>query len=258
MDTQIGVLLGRYTDLCTTGDVAETDMTEFADQTVLVTGAGRGMGRHYVDQLLGRGVARVYAAARDPRAVEASDPRVVPLFLDVTDAASIARAAATATDVGVLINNAGIAEATSVLEPGAASLRRQLETNLFGPLALVGAFADQLAERSGAVLNVSSVMAWLPASGGYSVSKAAMWSATDVMRGELAPRGIQVSGLYMSFVDTDMSERLDRPKSDPADIVRAALDGLEGGELEILADEATRSVRAQLHRPIAERLAPRA
>jgi len=82
-----------------------------------------------------------------------------------------------------------------------------------------------------------------------------MWSATDVMRGELTPRGIQVSGLYMSFVDTGMSVRLDRPKSNPADIVRTALDGLEAGDLEILADEQTRSVRAQLHRPIAERLA---
>jgi len=233
----------------------EIIVTELADQTVLVTGAGRGMGRYYVEQLLERGVAKVYAAARDPHAIEVPDRRVVPLRLDVTDAESVARAAATAEDVSVLINNAGIAEATSVLEPGAESLRRQLETNLFGPLALVAAFADRLAERSGAVLNVSSVMAWWPVSGGYAVSKAAMWSATDVMRGELTPRGIQVSGLYMSFVDTGMSVRLNGPKSNPADIVHTALDGLEAGDLEILADEQTRSVRAQLHRPIAERLA---
>lgn len=84
-----------------------------------------------------------------------------------------------------------------------------------------------------------------------------MWSATDVMRAELAPRGIQVSGLYVSFVDTDMSEKLDRPKSDPADVVRTALDGLEAGDLEILADDETRRVRAQLHQPITERLALR-
>lgn len=232
-------------------------MTELANQTVLVTGAGRGMGRHYVEQLLGRGVTKVYAAARDPLTIEVADPRVVPLPLDVTSAESVTRAAAAAGDVSVLINNAGIAAATSVLEPGAASLRRQLETNLFGPLALVGAFTNCLAERSGAVLNVSSVMAWWPLGGSYSVSKAAMWSANDVMRAELAPRGIQVSGLYVSFVDTDMSEKLDRPKSDPADVVRTALDGLEAGDLEILADDETRRVRAQLHQPITERLALR-
>lgn len=230
-------------------------MTELADQTVLVTGAARGMGRHYVEQLLGRGVTKVYAAARDPLAIEISDPRVVPLFLDVTSAESVAQAASAADDVSVLINNAGIASATSVLEPGAVSLRRQLETNLFGPLALAAAFTDSLAERSGAVLNVCSVLAWSPMGGSYSVSKAALWSATDVMRSELAPRGIQVSGLYVALVDTDMSTKLGGTKSDPADVVRTALDGLQAGDLEILADDETRRVHAQLHRPITERLA---
>ena len=230
-------------------------MTELENQIVLVTGASRGMGRHYVDQLLARGASKVYAAARDPLTIEVSDPRVVPLALDVTSARSVAQAAAVAGDVGVLINNAGIAAAASVLEPGSVSLRRELETNLFGPLALVSAFADGLAERSGAVLNVSSVMAWWPWGGSYSVSKAAVWSATDVMRIELAPRGIQVSGLYVSFVDTDMSRGLDQAKSDPADVVRTALDGVQAGDLEILADDETRRVRAQLHRPITERLA---
>lgn len=119
-----------------------------------------------------------------------------------------------------------------MLEPGAQSLRRQLEDQSLRPLALVAPFADRLAERSGAVLNMSSVMAWWPVSGGYAVSKAAMWSATDVIRGELTPRGIQVSGLYMSSVDTGMSKRLNGPKSNPADIVRTALDGLEAGNLE--------------------------
>jgi len=229
-------------------------MTELVNQTVLVTGAGRGMGREYVAQLLDRGVAKVYAAARNPQAIEVSDPRVVPLQLDVTDAQSIEQAAATAHDVSVLINNAGSVEAASVLDAGAASLRRQLETNVFGPLALVRAFADRLAERHGAVLNVCSVMAWMPLAGGYSVSKAALGSATDVIRTELTPRGIQVSALYMSFVDTDMTAAMGRPKPAPADIVRAALDGMETGEAEILADDVTRAVRTHLHRPIAERL----
>jgi len=82
-----------------------------------------------------------------------------------------------------------------------------------------------------------------------------MWSATDVMRTELAPRGIQVSGLYVALVDTDMSSKLHGTKSDPAEVVRTALDGLEAGDLEILADDETRRVRAQLHRPVTERLA---
>ena len=160
-------------------------MTTLADRAVLVTGANRGMGREYVRQLLDRGVARVYAAARDPRSVDVLDPRVVPVALDVTDPASVAAAAKAAPDVSVLINNAGIARGASVLAPDTALLREELETNLFGPLAMAAAFADGIAAQSGAIVNVSSVLAWLPVGASYGVSKAALWSATDSMRIEL-------------------------------------------------------------------------
>lgn len=228
-------------------------MTALADQVVLVTGANRGMGREYVDQLLGRGVAKVYAAARNPDSVEIADSRVVPLRLDVSDAASVAAAAEAATDVSVLINNAGISRGVSVLVPDTTDLRDELETNLFGPLALASAFADRIAERSGAVVNVASVLAWLPVGGTYSVSKAALWSATDSMRIELAPRGVQVVGVYVGLVDTDMGAFSDAPKTPPADVVRQVLDGVEAGVDEVLADELTRQVRAQLSTPLHER-----
>lgn len=228
-------------------------MTSLADQTVLVTGANRGMGSHYVRQLLERGVAKVYAAARDPRTIEATDPRVVPLALDVTDPDSVAAAAQAAPDVSVLINNAGIARLSSVLDPDTTALREQLETNLLGPLALVAAFADGIAERSGAVVNVSSVLAWLPVGASYGVSKAALWSATDSMRTELAPRGVQVVGVHVGLVDTDMGAFADAPKSDPADVVRQVLDGIEAGAQEVLADQVTKDARRQLGTPLDER-----
>ena len=191
-------------------------MTSLTDQTVLVTGANRGMGREYVAQLLDRGVAKVYAAARDPQAVNVADARVVPLRLDVTDAASVANAASVASDVSVLINNAGIARGASVLDRDASSLREELETNLFGPLAMASAFADRIAERSGAIVNVASVLAWMPVGASYGVSKAAMWNATNSMRAELDARGVQVMGVYVGLVDTDMAKFTDYPKSDPA------------------------------------------
>jgi len=228
-------------------------MTTLKDQTVLVTGANRGMGRHYVTQLLERGAAKVYAAARDSSQVDASDPRVVPLTLDVTDPRSVAAAAEAAPDVSVLINNAGIARIASVLEPGASTLREELETNLFGPLALASAFADRIADRGGAIVNVASVLSWLPVAGSYGVSKAAVWSATDSIRLELAPRGVQVVGVYVGYVDTDMASFTDSPKSDPAEVVRQVLDGVETGADEVLADELTRNVRAQLNEPIGAR-----
>jgi NAD(P)-dependent dehydrogenase (short-subunit alcohol dehydrogenase family) len=229
-------------------------MTQLVNQTVLVTGANRGIGREFVRQLLGRGVAKVYAAARDPQTVVADDPRVVPLQLDVTDAGSVARAAETAQDVSVVVNNAGIARGVSVLDSDTATLRGELETNLFGTLAVTSAFADRLAQRSGIVINMASVASWLPTGGTYGVSKAAVWSATDSMRLELGPRGVQVVGVHVGFVDTDMVAS-DAAKSKPADVVRQVLDGVEKGDMEILADDFTRAVRAGLHQPIETRLA---
>jgi NAD(P)-dependent dehydrogenase (short-subunit alcohol dehydrogenase family) len=229
-------------------------MTSLDGQTVLVTGANRGMGREYVTQLLDRGVAKVYAAARDARTIHGTDRRIVPLRLDVTDATSVAEAGTTASDVSVLINNAGISRRTSVLDADTSALREELETNLFGPLAMASTFADRIAERSGAIVNVASVLAWLPLGASYGVSKAAMWSATDSMRLELAPRGVQVVGVYVGLVDTDMAKFTDLPKSRPTDVVRQVLDGIESGAEEILADDLTRDVRARLGKPIHERL----
>jgi len=225
-------------------------MTSLAGQTVLVTGANRGMGREYIGQLLDRGAAKVYAAARDPHKIDATDPRVIPLQLDVTDPASIADAAETASDVSVLINNAGISRATSVLNADSFNLREELETNLFGPLAMASTFADGIAARSGAIVNVASVLAWMPVGASYGVSKAAMWNATNSMRIELAPRGVQVVGAYFGLVDTDMAKFTNYPKSDPADVVGQVLDGIESGADEVLADEMTRNVRAELSKPI--------
>jgi NAD(P)-dependent dehydrogenase (short-subunit alcohol dehydrogenase family) len=228
-------------------------MTSLAGQAVLVTGANRGMGREYIGQLLERGVTKVYAAARNPESIDITDPRVIPLALDVTDAASVAAASEHATDVSVLINNAGVSRSTSVLDADTTSLRAELETNLFGPLALASAFADRIAERSGVIVNVASVLAWMPLGASYGVSKAAIANATDAMRIELAPRGVQVVGVFFGLVDTDMAKFTDLPKATPADIVRQVLDGIETGEVEVLGDEMTRAVRMDLAKPVTER-----
>ena len=230
-------------------------MTQLSAQTALVTGANRGLGLEFVNQLLERGVSKVYAAARDPQAITVTDPRMVPLQLDVTDRDSVARAAEVADDVSILVNNAGILAGAPVLDHDTSQLRRELEVNLFGPLAVTSAFADSVAERSGVVVNVASVLSWLALGGSYSVSKAALWSATDSMRLELAPRGVQVVGVHMGYVDTDMTVGVDAPKAAPADVVRQVLDGIEAGALEVIADDMTRGVRGGLHQPVDARYA---
>jgi NAD(P)-dependent dehydrogenase (short-subunit alcohol dehydrogenase family) len=231
-------------------------VTALAGTVALVTGANRGIGKEFVQQLLDRGVSKVYAAARDPLSVSHADPRVVPLALDVTDTDSVARAAEQARDVSVLVNNAGIATPTPVLSSDTSKLRRELEVNLFGPLAVTSAFVDGVVERAGVIVNVASVVSWLGLGASYGVSKAALWSATDAMRLDLAPKGVQVVGVYMAYVDTDMTVGVDAPKSSADDVVRQVLDGVEAGELEVLADQTTRDVRASLHLPVASRYAP--
>jgi NAD(P)-dependent dehydrogenase (short-subunit alcohol dehydrogenase family) len=212
--------------------------------TALITGANRGLGRHFAQQLLDRGAAKVYATARDPRTIDIDG--VVALALDVTDPAQVAAAAQAAPDVNLLINNAGVSTGTDLVTGDLDRIRLELDTNLYGMLAMVRAFAPQLS--GGAILNVLSRLSWLSFQGAnaYAVSKAAAWSLTNGIRLELAEQGTLVTGVLLSSTDTDMMAGWDIPKNDPADVVRAALDGLEAGELEVIADADTAAAKAAL------------
>ncbi|MFJ8404438.1 SDR family oxidoreductase [Streptomyces microflavus] len=220
---------------------------ELKDAVVVVTGANRGLGRHLAAQLLERG-AKVYAAARRPESVDL--PGAVPLWLDVTDEESIRAAARTASDTTLLVNNAGISTATSLLTGDLDAVRLEMETNFYGPLAVTRAFTHVIeGNGGGAVLNVLSVLSWLhPAGlGSYAAAKAAAWALTDAAREELAPRGIAVSALHVGYMDTDMAAAVPADqKADPADVAAQALRGIERGLPEILADETTRYIRQGL------------
>lgn len=223
-------------------------MRDLHDAVALVTGANGGLGQEFVAGLLDRGAARVYAAARSPRAWD--DRRVVPLQLDVTSTDSIARAAAEAGDTGILINNAGILRRGDLLSAPMEDIRAQMDTNLFGPLETTRAFAAALVAHGGAVVNVASVLSWLPIGKGYGLSKAALWSATNALRLELAPLGVHVLGAYLAFTDTPMNDGLEvSGRNRPEEVVRQILDGLAVDADEVLADETTRQVRDRLAGP---------
>jgi NAD(P)-dependent dehydrogenase (short-subunit alcohol dehydrogenase family) len=221
--------------------------------TALVTGANRGLGRAIAEALLDRGAKTVYAGARDISSV--TDERLTPIRLDVTDPDSVFAAAQVATDVELVVNNAGIAGSGSVLAPqGVASLRRQLETNAIGPLHVIRAFAPYLeANGGGTIVNVLSVLSWvtMAPTSGYSASKAAAWSLTNAARGELRAQGTHVVGVHVGYLDTDMAAHVDGPKTDPADLAGQILDAVENGEDEVLGDELTRTVKAGLSGPVA-------
>ncbi|MBJ2121689.1 SDR family oxidoreductase [Arthrobacter sp. MSA 4-2] len=220
--------------------------------TVLITGANRGIGGEFVRQLQARGAGKIYATARDTDSIHllGGVEGVEVLGLDITDDDQIEAVAARAVDVDLLINNAGVASGADLLAGDLEVIRREFEINFFGALKMTRAFAPVLgANGGGAVLNVLSAASWFSAPGAtsYAASKAAAWSLTDATRVLLAAQGTEVLGLHMALVDTDMTAGIDAPKTHPADVVAAALDGIEQSRTEVLADPITVGLKSGLH-----------
>ncbi|BBJ43490.1 short-chain dehydrogenase [Streptomyces antimycoticus] len=227
---------------------------DIKNSIALVTGANRGFGRHLAEQLLSRGAAKVYSTARDASTVDL--PGVIPLQLDITDPGSVAEAAAAASDVTLLLNNAGVSTHTDFLGGEMENIRLEMETHYFGTLGMVRAFAPVLARNGGgAVLNVLSVLSWLhfPNYGAYSAAKAAAWAMTNVVRQELASQNTDVTALHVGYMDTDMADYVDpSDKVDPANVARQALDGIEVRALEVVADGKSRNAKAALSKTLEE------
>ncbi|MDE0333831.1 MAG: SDR family oxidoreductase [Defluviicoccus sp.] len=208
---------------------------DISNAAILLTGANRGIGRRIADSLLAEGIPRLYAGARDPAKLGAlaDDERVVPVALDVTDAAQVAAAAARCGDVSVLINNAGVNRNRPLIgEPEALSnARAEIEVNYLGTLSMCRAFAPVLkANGGGMIVNVLSAIGRvnLPAIGSYCASKAAAFSMTQGVRAELAAQGTHVMGVLPGAVDTDMTPGGDaRPEDVAAAIVEAIASDVE-------------------------------
>ncbi|NGZ83755.1 SDR family NAD(P)-dependent oxidoreductase [Duganella aceris] len=217
---------------------------------VLVTGANRGIGHAFVTELLARGAAKIYVAARDTAALRelllAGGPRLVPLPLDVTDPDQVAAAAKVASDVTLLINNAGFAAFDGAISAsGTDAARREMEVNYFGPLALSRAFAPVLAKNGGAIVNMLSMLSLvtLPMAGTYSASKAAALALTRSLRAELAAQGTQVLGVLAVQTETSMGAALPEPRMTPQEVVGDALDAVQSGVSdEVVAGAQTRAI----------------
>ncbi|MFJ3762787.1 SDR family oxidoreductase [Streptomyces sp. NPDC090080] len=224
-------------------------MTSILGSVALVTGGHRGIGKAYVDELLARGAAKVYATGRKPVVTE--DSRIVDVLLDVTDASSVRALAERLQDVGIVINNAGVLHAAPLLRSDMQQVKDTFATNVLGPLRIAQSFAPTLARAGGgALVNMHSILSWGAGAGIYGASKAALWSLTNSLRIELAAQHTQVVGVHVGFVDTEMTETLRVDKMAAADVARIALDGVEHGDTEVLVDGRTVAIKAALSGPV--------
>lgn len=215
------------------------------DKSILVTGANRGIGQALVNEALNRGAKRVYAGTR--QTLTHSDGRVTPLMLDVTNTQQIQESVSKVKFLDILINNAGIALYDDLSKR--AIFEQHLNVNLFGPYEVTQAFLPLLVQSRGSVVNNLSMNAFapIPVIASYSISKAAAFSMTQVLRFLLAERGVSVHAIMTGPVDTDMSRGADIPKSSPESVAQAIFDGIENGASEIFPDPMSASLIEHWH-----------
>lgn len=215
----------------------------------LVTGANRGIGAALVEALLEGGASKVYATARqeaDLAPVGAKDDRIVPMHLDVTNAAHVARVPGQAGDVNILFNNAGVLNFGSVLDAPPTAFNQNFDVNFYGVLNMTRALAPTLTRHHGAVVNILTLVALasMPGLGVYNASKAAAWSLTQSFRADFAKRQVKVFSVFPGAVDTEMLKGVEMPKTLPTDVASAVLKGVEADEEDIFPDPMSRQFYA--------------
>jgi NAD(P)-dependent dehydrogenase (short-subunit alcohol dehydrogenase family) len=187
--------------------------TPLAGKTVLITGAARGIGAALARKAAARG-ARVALAGLEPELLaEVADelgPEHLWVECDVTDPEALKTAVQRAVDtfggLDVVVANAGIAPLTTVMTSSAHALARTIEVNLIGTMLTAHAALPEIAKRKGHVLLISSAAAFtvLPGMSAYCASKAGVERFGDVLRLEVAHRGVTVASAHPTWIDTDM------------------------------------------------------
>ncbi|TKB88830.1 MAG: SDR family oxidoreductase [Nitrospira sp.] len=189
-----------------------------SSMTVVITGASTGIGAACALDCVSRGMT-VFAGVRDPRAGEAlagkAGSSLTPIILDVTDERSIAQSVEAVQRVvgeaglGGLVNNAGIVIGSPLEVIPLPQLRKQLEVNVIGQIAVTQAFLPLLRRGRGRIVNMGSIAGrgTIPLLGPYSASKYALEALTDALRMELQPWGIQVSIIEPGAIATPIWEK---------------------------------------------------
>ena len=219
-------------------------------KVILITGANRGIGKALASKALELGAKKVYATARDESKlaeVKALDSdRVVTLALDVTNQEQVSAAAQAASDVEIVINNAGMGTGAQLMADDVVEKSKlEMDANFYGPMRMGVAFAPILkANGGGAIANVLSVAGLVnfPFAPTYSTSKAAGHSLTQGQRVVLAGQNTLVCGIYPGPIDTDMTAGMTVEKGSTEEVAIAVFEGLAQGTEEIFTDNMARGL----------------
>ena len=191
---------------------------EIEGKRILISGAGRGLGRTLVGAFVEAGAREVLAGTRNAEARDGLrrefDERVTPVQLDVTSDADVDAIAQLGT-IDILVNNAGVAGYGNPLKMNFADVQHELAVNYLGVLRLTRAVAPgMIAQREGMIVNVATAFAKvnLPLVGTYCATKAALLSLGQALRAHLADDGVRVITVMPTTFDSDMSRGADVPK----------------------------------------------
>jgi short-subunit dehydrogenase len=184
------------------------------NEVVLITGCGSGIGKALALAFHAQG-HRVCATARRLQTMQdLAGQGIHTLALDVTQASDIQRVLGELRDgglaVGMLVNNAGYGAMGPLLDLPASEWQKQFDVNVFAPMALARAvLPEMISRRRGTIVNISSVSGVMPTpfAGAYCASKAALNAASDALRMELRPLGIDVVTVQPGGIQSAFGER---------------------------------------------------